>query len=183
MMLADLRAPLRRMAETGVAVVPAAVALPPLPDELAALRYEAPPEGAHPVTTRSELAVLDGWDAFPNLSRLRAALVAQVNESLPDWHPNRIFVRRYREGSTGMTPHRDGVRFRLLVATLTVLGTARFFRHGDNGEVTDTWPLAPGDLVLLRGAGLNGIADGRPHHSVGGPAGSLRCSIAFRMSS
>jgi hypothetical protein len=182
MMLADLRAPLREMAETGIAVVPAAVALPSLPAELAALRYAEPPEGAHPVTTRSELAVLDSWAAYPNLSRLRAELVAQVNRSLPDWAPNRIFVRRYREGSTGMTPHRDGSRFRLLVATVTVQGVAQFFRHKETGERTDSWPLAPGDLVLLRGPGLNGIDDGRPHHSVSGPAGSHRCSVAFRMS-
>jgi alkylated DNA repair dioxygenase AlkB len=102
---------------------------------------------------------------------------------VPDWRPGEIFVRRYRQGSAGMSPHRDGKRFLLLVATLTVAGTADFFRHNENGEVTATWPLVPGDLVLLRGMGSHGVPDGRPFHSVGGPAGDLRCSVAFRMSS
>ena len=182
MTLADLHAPLREVAETGLAVVTDAVELPSgLIDELTMLRYREPPPDAHPVTTRSELAVLDEWAGFPFLAALRAELVAAVNRSVPGWLPDQIFVRRYRGGSEGMTPHRDGTRFRLLVATVSVLGSARFHRHDERGEVTQTWPLLPGDLVLLRGMGLHGVEDGRPHHSVGGPAGELRCSVAFRM--
>jgi hypothetical protein len=182
MMTADLRAPLRQVAETGIAVVPGAVAVPAgLMDEFATLPYKEPPRGAHPVTTRSELAVLSTGDGYPLLSRLRTELVAAVNRSVVDWRPDQIFVRRYRQGSEGMTPHRDGTRFRLLVATVSVLGSAYFFRHDEKGEVIHRWPLDPGDLVLLRGTGLRGVEDGRPYHSVGGPAGDLRCSVAFRM--
>jgi hypothetical protein len=180
MILADLQPALAEVAETGVAVVPAAVDWTPLPAELATLRYVEPPEGAHPMTTHSELAVLDSWDAHPALTLLHKELVTQL--AVPAWTPNQIFVRRYRDGSEGMTPHRDGSRFRLLVATLTVVGDAQFFHHNETGEVVTTWSLAPGDLVLLRGPGLTGDEDGRPHHSVSGPAGSFRCSVAFRMS-
>lgn len=181
-MVADLRAPLRQVAETGIAVVPGAAAVPAgLLDEFATLRYREPPRDAHPVTIRSELAVLSTWDGYPLLAQLRAELVAAVNRTVADWQPDQIFVRRYREGSEGMTPHRDGTRFRLLVATVSVLGSAYFFRHDEKGEVIHTWPLDPGDLVLLRGTGLRGVEDGRPRHSVGGPAGDLRCSVAFRM--
>jgi hypothetical protein len=183
-MITDLRAPLRQVAETGIAVVPGAVAVPAgLVDEFATLRYKEPPRDAHPVTTRSELAVLSTWDGYPLLARLRASLVAAVNRSVADWQPDQIFVRRYRDGSEGMSPHRDGTRFRLLVATVSVLGSASFFRHNSNGAVTHAWPVGPGDLVLLRGMGLRGVEDGRPYHSVGGPAGDYRCSVAFRMTS
>lgn len=182
---ADLRPALREVAETGLAVVPGAVAtasLPPLLTELATLRYRDPPEGAHPVTTLSDLAVLREWDGYPALARLREELVAAVGRSVPEWRPGEIFVRRYRQGSAGMSPHQDGTRFRLLVATVSVLGSAEFFRHTRKGEVTARWPLAPGDLVLLRGTGFGGSpADERPYHSVGGPTGELRYSVAFRM--
>lgn len=182
MMLTDLRASLNEVAETGLAVVPGAMEVPPgLVAEFATLRYQEPPPNAHPVTTRSELAVLNEWSGYPALSGVRASLVAAVNRSVAGWLPDQIFVRRYRGGSEGMSPHRDGTRFRLLIATISVLGSARFFRHNEKGEVTQEWPLVPGDLVLLRGTGLHGVEDSRPHHSVGGPAGELRCSVAFRM--
>jgi len=181
-MIADLRVPLRQVAETGIAVVPGAAAVPAgLMDELAALPYKEPPQDAHPVTTLSELAVLSTWDGYPLLAGLRAELVAAVNRSVADWQPDQIFVRRYRRGSEGMSPHRDGVRFRLLIATMSVAGSAYFFRHDEKGEVIHAWPIDPGDLVLLRGTALRGVEDGRPYHSVCGPAGDLRCSVAFRM--
>jgi hypothetical protein len=182
--VADLRAPVRTAAEKGVAVVPGAVAtsfLPMLLAELDTMSYLEPPAGVLPTTTRSDVAVLDNSDGHPTLARLHTELTAAVNHACAEWRPNQIFVRRYHHGSTGMSPHQDGVRFRLFVATVTVLGGAAFHLHDPTGAVLRTWPTAPGDLVLLRGTGLDGAEEGRPHHSVAGPVTGPRCSVAFRM--
>jgi hypothetical protein len=188
-----LGAQLRRLAEDGVAVVPGAVPLStlgPLLDELDTLPFAAPPPDALPMAAGSELAVLQGWSGcYPALTALRRDLVGRIRRAghgirgLPGWRPNEIFVRRYHPASTGMSPHVDGVRFRYLVATLTVCGTATFRVHDDAGAVHCEWDVEPGDLVLIRGPGLAGIADGRPRHSVGPPGSHPRCSAAFRMNS
>jgi hypothetical protein len=189
----DLRPYLRRASEEGVALVPDAVpesSLRPLLGELDALAFSPPPANALPVTTRSDLSILDGLpDGCPALAGLRDELVEAVHRDgagiggLPEWQPNHVFVRRYHPGSTGMSPHQDGLRFRYLVATVTVLGSATFLCYNDAGTIVETYDLGPGDLVLLRGAGLGGLPDSRPRHAVGGPGTRLRCSVAFRMNS
>jgi len=184
---------LRRLAEDGVAVVPGAVppsTLRPLLDELATLPFAAPPPDALPVATGSELAVLHRWSGgYPALTALRRDLVGSVRRAghgiggLRGWRPNEIFIRRYHAASIGMSPHVDGVRFRYLVATVTVCGSAAFRVHDHAGTVLFEWHVQPGDLVLIRGPGLAGVADGRPRHSVGAPGRHPRCSVAFRMNS
>jgi hypothetical protein len=188
------RAHLDRVLTEGVAVVRGAVppqALGRLIDEVDTLPFVAPPPDALPVATGSELAVLHcrsgGYPALTVLQRDLVDRIARVANGIPAlrdlhrWRPNEIFVRRYHPASAGMSPHVDGVRFRYLVATVTVLGTATFRVHDDTGAVDSEWDLEPGDLVLIRGPGLGGVPDGRPRHSVGGPGPSSRCSLAYRM--
>jgi hypothetical protein len=186
----DLRVPLHQVDEAGAALVRAVVSAQVLADvraEIEGLPYALPPPGALPATTGSELAVLPGHaEGAPVLARLREELVRGVHRDghgiagLTDWEPDQIFVRRYHADSTGMSPHRDGLRFGYLVATLTVAGSATFRWEDDAGGVLATWQLRPGDLVLLRCCGLGGIPDGRPRHAVGGPDSGLRYSVALR---
>ena len=77
---------------------------------------------------------------------------------------NDVVVQRYRPGALGITPHRDHVRYRELVAILTLAGRARFYvckeRSGtDSHEV----PIPPGSLLLMRAPGFAGRGD-RPFH-------------------
>ena len=77
---------------------------------------------------------------------------------------NDLIVQRYRPGSLGITPHRDHLRYRDLVAIVTLAGRARFLlcadRHGrDPREV----PVPPGSLLLMHAPGFAGRRD-RPFH-------------------
>ena len=77
---------------------------------------------------------------------------------------NDLVVQRYAAGSRGITPHRDHVRYRNLVAIVTLAGQARFFvcreRSGtDAREVA----IPPGSLLLMRAPGFAGRSD-RPFH-------------------
>ena len=48
--------------------------------------------------------------------------------------------------------------------------------------VVRAWTTGRGDLCLLRAPGLAGQPDGRPTHSVGGPARGARVSLTVRAS-
>jgi hypothetical protein len=187
----DLRSSLRRVHDVGVAVVVGALvpsALGALLGELGTLPFSEPPGDALPSTTGCELAVLTGeLGPQPAMRRVRDDLAERVRRdgagigSMSEWWPDEIFVRRYSPGSTGMAPHRDGVRFRHLVATVTVAGTATFVWCDDDEHVVERWVVGPGDVVLLRGSGPGDATDRRPRHAVGPPGTAGRCSVAFRM--
>jgi hypothetical protein len=191
----DLRACLFRAEADGVAVVTGAlvpVALPPLIQLLDRLPFFTPPAEALPFATACELAVLHDLDrtdqrALWPLRALGDELAERVRRDGADvaelrhWRPNEVFVRRYRPDSTGLGPHRDGLRFRHLIATVSVVGTATFVRCDDDDRIVEQWALLPGDIVLLRGPDRTAVGDRRPRHAVSGPHGRARCSIAFRM--
>ncbi len=77
---------------------------------------------------------------------------------------NDLIVQRYAPGSHGITPHRDHLRYRDLVAIVNLAGQARFFlcadRSGRNGREV---PIPPGSLLLMRAPGFDGRGD-RPFH-------------------
>ena len=101
---------------------------------------------------------------------------------LARWWPNEAYVQRYEPGALGVSPHRDGKRFAVLVAVFTIQGSARFALCRDRaGTVVQEWDAGPGSLALLRGPGLADSEDRRPFHTVHGPTGGRRCSVSFRM--
>lgn len=134
------------------------------------------------VVTPSEAAV------FPSAERLRREFSRRVSdagagiEGLTPFTANEVHVQRYAPGSEGITPHRDGTRFRPLLAVFTTRGRARFTVHpARDAEPLAAWEVAPGDLVLLRGPGLAGVQDGRVLHAVSGPTGhEARYSVSVR---
>jgi hypothetical protein len=133
--------------------------------------------------TESFEVTISEVDQYPLLSGLCAELIRQVHEhGIPQWMPNEASIQRYRPGSVGITPHRDQRRYAQLVAVITIAGSALFtLCRNRDGDPIRTWQAQQGSLVLLRGPGLGGDADGRPMHMVGGPTGTPRTSIGIRM--
>jgi hypothetical protein len=77
---------------------------------------------------------------------------------------NDLVVQHYPAGSRGITAHRDHVRYRDLVAVVTLAGRARFFVSPTrSGEDAREVPVPPGSLVLMRAPGFAG-RDDRPFH-------------------
>ena len=186
----DLDDPLHRAAAEGAAFVPQALDpsfLLSLRGELAGVPVQPAPERIGEVRQETEAAPLPpDLEGYPLTSTLRAALVGGARSSgirgLATWEPNDVAVQRYRPGTLGITSHRDGKRFRRLVAVFTVAGRARFaIREERRGPVIAEWVAGPGALILLRGPGLAGTRDGRPFHEVSGPRRGVRSSLAFRM--
>lgn len=104
------------------------------------------------------------------------------------WTPNDIAVQRYLTGHSGIGPHRDFGRDKLLVAVFSLAGHCQFRLHHSHeySSCHTLWTLRPGDLVLLRGPELSprneATDEVRPIHSVSGPINSrARVSLAYRM--
>jgi alkylated DNA repair dioxygenase AlkB len=124
---------------------------------------------------------------YPRVAELCADLTELVHqhgrhiEGLSEWEPNDIAAMRYSPGSLGITPHRDGKRYRLLIAIFTIEGSAPFTLCADrDGDTIEQWKTTPGSLILMRGPGFNGAEDGRAFHTVAGPAAGTRTSLTFR---
>ena len=77
---------------------------------------------------------------------------------------NDLIVQRYAAGSAGITPHRDHIRYRGLVAIVTLAGRARFCVCAErSGRDAREVPIPPGSLLLMRAPGFAG-RDNRPFH-------------------
>ncbi len=71
-----------------------------------------------------------------------------------------LIIQRYPVGSAGITPHRDHIRYRGLVAIVTLSGRARFFICADrSGHDAREIPIPPGSLLLMRAPGFAGRED------------------------
>jgi hypothetical protein len=179
---------LRAVTEQGAGFDGQAVGAPFL-DRLAAELRDGPFAAVQPVVGQVrqeaesfELAASQLSD-YPVLAGLRDELVAEVHQrGIPDWMPNEVAVQRYRPGAIGITPHRDQRRYALIVAVITVSGSAPLtLCRNRQGDALSTWHAGPGSLVLLRGPGLAGEPDGRPLHAIGGPTDQPRTSVGLRM--
>ena len=100
------------------------------------------------------------------LESLTAAALARLDP--PPLHPappfNDLIVQRYGAGSAGITPHRDHIRYRGLVAIVTLVGRARFCVCTErSGRDAREVPIPPGSLLLMRAPGFAG-RDDRPFH-------------------
>ena len=77
---------------------------------------------------------------------------------------NDHILQRYAPGSRGITPHRDHLRYRGLVALVVVAGDGRFClcRERSGAGVREI-PAKPGDLLLMRAPGFV-FSSERPFH-------------------
>jgi hypothetical protein len=132
----DLGRPLETVREAGAAFIPHALNewfRRQLQHELQAGPFEPLPDQIGPVRQEADLFVVtDAMTAYPAVARLRAELVTRLRRDGPQlaglarWWPNEAYVQRYEPGSLGVSPHLDSRRFAVLVAILTVEGSARF---------------------------------------------------------
>lgn len=127
--------------------------------------------GANAVRQDFELCM-----AIPGRSLLRAfavALEALLNAALDRLKPpplaeplhlDDLIVQRYPKDSFGITAHRDHLRYRDLVALVTLSGKARFCLCDDRaGRGARELPCPPGHLLLMRAPGFGNRRD-RPFH-------------------
>lgn len=79
---------------------------------------------------------------------------------------NSMVLQKYRKGSLGITPHRDGLRFINLVCIFIISGGGRFFVCSDrSGRDAKEIYTCPGKVVFLRAPGFMGSEE-RPFHFV-----------------
>lgn len=122
-----------------------------------------------------------GWDfddAPPAVKFLGERICNLVKPELPYWYVNGIRAQLYSPGEVGIEWHRDYKRDIGVVAVASFLGNAQFDIELRSGLTS--WILEPGDLVLMRGALLNGTQDDRPRHRVLAPPTGQRLSVAYR---
>ncbi len=122
-----------------------------------------------------------GWtfrQSPPHVFALGRRVCSLVRPELSSWFVNHVRAQLYQPGEVGIEWHRDYKRDLRMVAVASFMGSAQFDIQLGSGEVS--WELLPGDLVLMRGALLNGRQDDRPKHRVSAPDTGKRLSIAYR---
>lgn len=192
----ELRHALLRVATSGVAFVEKALDLDycrGLQHEIHSGPFEPLPREVGPYRVREEADLFRiteaNLDTYPTVRTVRHELTSRVHadgheiHGSDQWSPNDIAVMRYRPGSTGVSPHRDGLRNHYLIAIVTSQGSAPL-AHCANREGTtiDEWETIAGSLVLFRAPGFaHATNDDRPFHTVQGPATAWRYSLTLRM--
>ena len=82
---------------------------------------------------------------------------------------NSMVLQRYEEGSIGITPHRDGLRFINLVCVFVIGGKGSFYVCSDrSGNDSIEIDASPGNVIFMRAPGFLGSEDERPFHYVAG---------------
>ncbi len=129
------------------------------------------------------LAIPEGhrlWHLASAFERLTAAALAgMATPPLAEFRVNDVVMQRYPPGARGITPHRDHVRYRGLVAILQLSGDGRFCVCADRaGSGARAISAGPGDAILMRAPGFAGRRD-RPFHFLDGITAE-RCSFGMR---
>ena len=136
---------------------------------------------ARPIVGPSERVVYQDFEVttdIPEDGALRALatrLETELQLSLDGLTPplldypfviNDFIVQRYSPGQQGITPHRDHVRYRGLVAIVVLSGAGRFWVCTDReGTAACEIPAPPGSLLLMRAPDFAGRED-RPFHAL-----------------
>ncbi|MGH4009790.1 MAG: hypothetical protein ACRDTH_16850 [Pseudonocardiaceae bacterium] len=192
----DLRHALLRVATSGMAFIEKALdhdCCRYLQHEVQSEAFEQLPSEIGPYRVREDADLFRiteaNLDNYPTVRKVRHELISRVHtdghgiEGSDRWFPNDIAVMRYRPGSIGVSPHRDGLRNHYLIAIVTSQDSAPL-AHCLNreGTIIEEWETIPGSLALLRAPGFAvAKGDDRPFHAVRGPAAGWRYSLTFRM--
>jgi len=132
---------------------------------------------------RQQLASCEDISQAPQLIQLRDAFQNLLIQSLANWrsnpfafpiHFNAMVVQKYEPGSIGITPHRDGKRYKNLVCLFVLEGQGRFFVSRDRaGNDAIEIDASPGNILFMRAPGFLGtnhalanIEEIRPFHLI-----------------
>jgi hypothetical protein len=106
-------------------------------------------------------------DAFQSWMDERLSSLPQYPFSSP-LRFSSLSLQKYEQGSIGITPHRDGLRYINLICIFVIAGQGRFFVCADRaGREAVEIDAAPGNAILMRAPGFLG-EDQRPFHFVSG---------------
>lgn len=192
----DLRPALLRVAASGMAFVENALDhdyCRRLQHEVQDGPFERLPGEVGPYHVREDADMFRITEAnlgdYPAVRQARRELTTRIHADSEGiggtgrWFPNDIAVMRYKPGSIGVSPHRDGLRNHYLIAIITSHGSAPLTHCANReGTIIEEWETIPGSLALLRAPGLaDAEKHDRPFHAVRGPAAGWRCSLTFRM--
>ncbi len=124
---------------------------------------------------------------YRHLATALDALLAEACASLDPpavdptigFHLNDLILQRYPAGSEGITPHRDHVNYKGLVAVVPLSGSGAFYICADRaGNGRREVPAPVGSLVLMRAPGYR-CDRPRPFHCVSN-IGAERYSFGLR---
>ncbi len=191
----ELAAVIRRLADEDAASLP--LLRPADCAALCAAAEDLPFRPGQAVVGSGKAAVRQDFDvtlAFPPDSIFRALAasldgllrealaLAPCLENLSSFRLNDLILQRYRRGSFGITPHRDHIGYRGLVAIVTLSGAAPFFVCADRqaGGAHEV-PAPVGHLLLMRAPGYRSERP-RPFHYLG-EVTEARLSLGLRYDS
>jgi hypothetical protein len=117
-------------------------------------------------------------DAFQSWMDERLSSLAQYPFASP-LRFNALSLQKYAQGSIGITPHRDGLRYTNLICIFVIAGQGRFFICADrSGSGAVEIAATPGNLILMRAPGFLGEV-ARPFHFIS-EIGGTRYSFGLR---
>jgi hypothetical protein len=118
------------------------------------------------------------FEVFPDGSKfikLKNYFQALLDDCLSNLKPypfdtkltfNSMSLQKYEKGSIGITPHRDGLRYKNMICNFNINGRGRFFICSDrSGKDSKEVDFPPGNLLLMRAPGFFG-GNERPFHYV-----------------
>jgi len=124
---------------------------------------------------RQQMGSFDSFSPGSAYLELRDAFQAWLEERLqgPPQSPfstpprfNSLSLQKYEQGSIGITPHRDGLRYINLIGIFVIGGKGRFFVCADrSGREAVEIDATPGVVILMCAPGFLG-EDRRPFHYV-----------------
>jgi len=121
---------------------------------------------------------------FPRILELREAFIGFWQDVLREGGCteggfNETEALYYQHASTGISFHRDHLRYRNLIGVFSIEGEGRFFAAKDRrGLESEQFEISPGSLVLMR-APRTGRRDNRPYHKLEKVVGD-RYALSFR---
>ncbi len=111
-------------------------------------------------------------DLFHRFAKAFGRLVAQAAHSSSPvplgaaFCFNDLILQRYPVGAGGITPHRDHIKYRELVALISLSGSGRFILSADRaGADPREVPIPQGSALLMVAPGFAGRRD-RPFHAL-----------------
>ncbi len=121
---------------------------------------------------------MSSFEDFPKGSLfidLKKSFQALMDDSLSNFKPypfdrrlnlNSMSLQKYEKGSIGITPHRDGFRYKNVICNFNISGSGRFFICSNrSGKDSNEIDFPPGSILFMRAPGFLG-SDSRPFHFV-----------------